>query len=134
MRRLYLNCVEVWVNSEQQWSARLNWGTVQDDGKVPSAVEGTINTTYFHPSLDEAIDTVLNAAQEFGVYDHPDPEIVPSLSYTDDPFLLDDYPAPDYVEELIHTAALQRDWDAGKSCLYNTVIRSTLRRKRKVKL
>jgi hypothetical protein len=107
----YLNCVEVWTNGEEQWMARVHWGTLQEEGLIPTAVEGTIDTMHFLPSLDEAITAVMNIASDFGVEDHPDPEIWPSLSYTDNQLILEEYPAPDYAENLIHAAALVRDWE-----------------------
>jgi hypothetical protein len=108
---LYLNCVEVWADADLKWYARVHWNTVQEGGIVENAVEGTIDTSHFLPSIDEALSVAMKAAADFGVGDHPDPEIWPSLSYTDNPLLLEDYPAPELAETLIHAAALQRDWE-----------------------
>ncbi|WPS85602.1 hypothetical protein SMD22_00655 (plasmid) [Brevibacillus halotolerans] len=88
------------------WMASLDW---QEPGiDKPKTVQGTIKTRYFEETLEEAIETVLTLAAQWGI--KPFPTMNMFLYYKGEGEDTD-FPPPENYREMLRMEAERRGWE-----------------------
>jgi hypothetical protein len=99
--------------TKKGWSASLQW----QDSKFtePGCVKGEINTCFYENSLTEAIDSVVNVAEKFNVFNNAELNVPIGLYYKGDgkdkkfPPLNDEW---NYTSRILQKEAEKRGWES----------------------
>ncbi len=93
-------------HDEMGWNAKINW---QDSKFAESgAVEGVIRTRYFEPTLTQAINAILEVAEQWELKTLP--TLPPALYYEGDSENKD-FPPPENWKAVLKKEAELRGWE-----------------------